>query len=593
MNLEYRGSGSLFPPDVSAAAFQFANAGVTERGAIFTKPEVVDFILDLVGYTGDQRLDQMRLLEPAAGHADFLLPVVRRLIRSFLANGGDLAVASQRLAAAILAFEVHPESLIAGRAAVAGELIGLGVPDSGAAALAMGWLQAGDFLLAPLQGEFDFVVGNPPYVRQELIPETLLAEYRMRFRTLYDRADLYVPFFERSLDALSPQGRLGFICTDRWTKNKYGGPLRRMIADGFALTHFVDLVDTPAFLSDVMTYPAITVIERKKPAAGAGRAVITHIAYRPELDQETLSALASAMKGASANAEARAGNTKSKSKAAKASADAGVSTMLDVVQGSEPWILHQPDRLALVRRLEEALPTLEEAGCNVGIGVATGNDRVYIGMMDALDVESSRKLPLVRTQDLRGGEVAWQGMGVLNPFEDDGRVVDLERYPRFAAYLETHASAVKARNVAKRNPGRWFRTIDRIYPGLAGTPKLLIPDIKGDAHVVYENGHLYPHHNLYYIVAGDWDLRALQAVLLSGIARLFVATYSTAMRGGFLRFQAQYLRRIRIPMWARVPGHLRSALRDAAIEGDRQAANLATFELFGLNAAERAIVESA
>jgi hypothetical protein len=48
VNLEYRGTGSLFPPDVSAAAFQFANAGVTERGANFTRPEVVDFILDLV-----------------------------------------------------------------------------------------------------------------------------------------------------------------------------------------------------------------------------------------------------------------------------------------------------------------------------------------------------------------------------------------------------------------------------------------------------------------------------------------------------------------------------------------------------------------
>jgi hypothetical protein len=42
----------------------------------------------------------------------------------------------------------------------------------------------------------------------------------------------------------------------------------------------------------------------------------------------------------------------------------------------------------------------------------------------------------------------------------------------------------------------------------------------------------------------------LQAVLLSAVTRLFVATYSTKMRGGFLRFQAQYLRRIRIPRLA-------------------------------------------
>lgn len=572
MNLQHVGPAGCLPADVNEAARQFSNASTDERGAVFTRREVVDFILDLTGYTQDRRLESMRLLEPAAGHADFLLPAIGRLVRSFVSHGGNLAEAAEVLAPAVLAFEVHPDSLATGRAAVVAELIRLGVAKPAAQALANRWLVVGDFLVAPLPGVFDFVVGNPPYVRQELIPEALLAEYRVRFRTLYDRADLYVPFFERCLDALAPGGRLGFICTDRWTKNKYGGPLRAMIAEGFALTHFVDLVDTPAFLVDVMTYPAITVIERSKPRA---KPRPTRMAYRPTIDATTLAPLALAMTAA---------------KIGKAS---GVTEMPGVVNGSEPWILHQPDRLALVRRLESALPTLEGAGCKVGIGVATGNDGVYIGPMDALNVEPSRKLPLVRTQDLRDGSVTWQGMGVLNPFEADGRVVDLAQYPRFAAYLDEHAQAIKARNVAKRNPGRWFRTIDRIYPELATVPKLLVPDIKGDAHVVYEDGQLYPHHNLYFITAHEWDLRALQAVLLSGIARLFVATYSTAMRGGFLRFQAQYLRRIRVPLWGDVPDHLRDTLRAAAISGDREAANRATFDLYGLNEAERVLVAAA
>jgi len=94
-------------------------------------------------------------------------------------------------------------------------------------------------------------------------------------------------------------------------------------------------------------------------------------------------------------------------------------------------------------------------------------------------------------------------------------------------------------------PANWYRTIDRITPALAARPKLLIPDIKGESHIVFEGGELYPSHNLYYVTSDDWDLRALQAVLLSAVSRLFVATYSTKMRGGFLRFQAQYLRRIR------------------------------------------------
>jgi hypothetical protein len=77
----------------------------------------------------------------------------------------------------------------------------------------------------------------------------------------------------------------------------------------------------------------------------------------------------------------------------------------------------------------------------------------------------------------------------------------------------------------------------RINPALADTPKLLIPDVKGEAHAVFEAGKLYPHHNLYFVVSDVQDLTALQAVLLSGIAKPFVATCSTRMHGGFLRFQ--------------------------------------------------------
>ena len=60
-----------------------------------------------------------------------------------------------------------------------------------------------------------------------------------------------------------------------------------------------------------------------------------------------------------------------------------------------------------------------------------------------------------------------------------------------------------------------------------------------------------------------WDLHALQAVLLSDVTRLFISLYSTKMRGGYFRFQAQYLRRLHIPHWRNVPGPIRTALARA------------------------------
>lgn len=549
-------------PVMAATEALATEGGLEARGAIFTRSEVVDFILDLAGYTENQPLHEKRLLEPSFGGGDFLLPIIQRLLSAWRAARPN-GTAVEDLTNAILAVELHHDTFRSTYAAVVALLKREGLSANAATALADRWLSQGDFLLAPLEGQFDFVVGNPPYVRPELIPAPLLAEYRSRYQTMYDRADIYIPFIERSLMALSAGGNLGFICADRWMKNRYGGPLRSLVAERFHLKVYVDMVDTPAFHSDVIAYPAITIISRE----GGGA---TRIAHRPSIDRATLTMLAGLLS------------------APTLPKDAGpVRELARVTNSVEPWLLESSDQMALIRRLEGAFPLLEEAGCKVGIGVATGADKVFIGDFEALDVEPDRKLPLVTTKDIMTGEVQWRGQVVINPFAESGGLVDLGEYPRLRRYLEARRDVIAGRHCAKKAPANWYRTIDRITPALAARPKLLIPDIKGESHIVFEGGKLYPSHNLYYVTSDDWELRALQAVLLSAVSRLFVATYSTKMRGGFLRFQAQYLRRIRIPRWADVPEPLRRELAEAAIKRDVQACNRAVFRLYGLSHEER------
>jgi len=541
-------------------------AGIEARGAIFTRREVVDFILDLVGYTPSRPLHLMKLLEPSFGNGDFLLPAIERLVTAWLkasqGNGDPLATLSNSL----LGVELHSDTFLDTKRDVIRLLKDKGFTPRIAGKLADQWLMQGDFLLSPDNRPYDFVVGNPPYVRQELIPDALIAEYRARYHTIYDRADLYIPFIERSLLSLSAGGHLGFICADRWMKNRYGGPLRQLIADQFHLKIVVDMVDTPAFNSDVIAYPAITIFSRGKPGH-------TRIFYRPVIDRETLSKVAKFL------------STKTLPKKG-----GGVRELVGVTNGTEPWFLGSQDQIALVRRLETMFPTLEEAGCKVGIGVATGADKAFIGPIDDLDVEPDRKLPLVMTRDILSGSVKWRGFGVINPFVDGGGLVDLKDYPRLRRYFTKHKTEIAKRHCARKAPVNWYRTIDRITPSLRKKAKLLIPDIKGDAHIVYEEGSLYPHHNLYYITSEDWNLKALQAVLLSEITKLFVSTYSTKMRGGYLRFQAQYLRRIRVPHWKSVSKEMRQALMKAAETRDLAACNRAAFALYGLTKDERATI---
>lgn len=548
---------------IETAVAQLSESGIEERGAIFTRQEVVEFILNLIGYTDNKPLHKQTLLEPSFGNGDFLLAAVVRLLKAYRKHIGKKSLDAAALRSCIRGVELHRESFTKTRDRLTALLAKEGFTTHECEALTKAWLIQGDFLLSSFSIDFAYVVGNPPYVRQELIPDVLMAEYRRLYETIFDRADIYIPFIERSLSLLAKGGTLGFICADRWMKNRYGGPLRQLVASRYHLKIHIDMVNTPAFHSDVIAYPAITVIANDKPGS-------TRVAHRPEISEETLSTLAESLT------------------ADRTVTDKRVKELKVLAAGSEPWILESFDQLAVVRRLERDFPTLEEAGCKVGIGVATGADQVFIAPFDELDVEPDRKLPLVMTRDILTGQVNWRGYGVINPFTDDGGLVDLHEYPKLATYLNKHGSEIRKRHVSKKNPNSWYRTIDRIYPALTHRPKLLIPDIKGNAHVVYEPGKLYPHHNLYCITSDVWELKALQAVLMSGIARLFVAIYSTKMHGGFLRFQAQYLRRIRLPLWNSVPDDLKTDLVNATARGDAAACNHAVFKLYRLTKIERA-----
>lgn len=566
MSALFSGGQSFLPglDSLETTLAHLAEASIEERGAVFTRREVVEFILDLAGYTADLSLHTWRVLEPSFGAGDFLFVIAERLLAAYSRQRPAARAAVHDLRDCIRAVELHSDTYHATRAKLLQFLVRSGLSQDEAEELVGSWLIHGDFLLTSLPFRFNFVVGNPPYVRQELIPDVLLAEYRRRYRTIFDRADLYVPFYEKSLQHLEKGGSLSFICADRWIKNRYGAPLRALIANHYHLKYYVDMVGTQAFHSDVIAYPAITTISSEPSGP-------TRVAHRPPIEAGSLVSLARAM-------------------TAPAGSDARVLELTNATRGSEPWVLETSDSLAMVRRLEATFPTLEEAGCKVGIGVATGADGVYIAPYADLDVEPDRKLPLVMTRDIQSGTITWRGLGVVNPFDDEGELVNLAQYPQLRAYLMQHEVAVRRRHVAQTHAATWYRTIDRIYPALVKRPKLLIPDIKGNAHIVLEDGHFYPHHNLYYILSDEWDLRGLQAVLLSGIARLFVSTYSTKMRGEYLRFQAQYLRRIRLPRWGDVPVDLRDELVRVAATNDHAARNAAVSRLYGLSVREQQVI---
>src|SRR5690606_15430055 len=118
-----------------------------------------------------ERLFEKRLLEPSFGHGSFLLPAVGRLLESWIQAGTrDVSV----LKDAIVGVELHESSRETTRQSLLNLLANFAINGIEAEGLLDRWLIQGDFLLEKVGREFDYVVGNPPYVRIERIPAALM-----------------------------------------------------------------------------------------------------------------------------------------------------------------------------------------------------------------------------------------------------------------------------------------------------------------------------------------------------------------------------------------------------------------------------------
>ena len=529
----------------------------SDKGQIYTRPKVVEFMLTAMGLNTYHDFNNARILEPSCGEGEFVVAIVDRLV-----NLPKKRPTVKQLSNKLLAVDLVKSSLEVAKKKVAILLEKKGYNTFEITSLLEQWFLSADFLLEDITPGFTHIIGNPPYVRVENIPKSLLNEYRRRFTTMTDRADLYIPFYEKCLSMLKDGGRLSFICTDRWTKNTYGKSLRRLISDQYNLELFIDLYGVDAFEKDVMTYPAITQILK-------GQCTQTVLKHGTTFSDEEAKELLSAINGGRKSHLARR----------------------SIVNGDRPWLLGSCDQIALIHKLEKKFPLLEDTGCKVYIGAATGSNKVYIvdSTYVGSEIEEERLLPVITANEIKGGSINWRKKYIINTYDKNG-IINLEDYPKLSSYLYSHKEELCKRHVAKKDSAKWFKTIDRVYEERAKLEKLLIPDISSDPIVLYDKGEYHPNNSIYYICSEEWNLHALRVVLLSNVTKLIISTYSTKIAKGYLRFQAQHLRKLRLPNWESIDQSLQRRLIQAGKDNNTDSFNQLAYEVYQLSKKEKSIL---
>ncbi len=98
---------------------------------------------------------------------------------------------------------------------------------------------------------FDTCIGNPPYIRQELIKNkdkwAYLVKEDFNIKNINKQSDLYVYYLMHTTSLLKEGGRLGYVIASSWLDVSYGKDLQKFLLDHFKIVAIIDQQDTRSF----------------------------------------------------------------------------------------------------------------------------------------------------------------------------------------------------------------------------------------------------------------------------------------------------------------------------------------------------------
>lgn len=225
-----------------------------DLGQVFTPPWVVSTILDEVGFTPARITETVKALEPSFGQGVFLYEMVNRIV----CWGEQRNVTKSELSTVVDSIVCGVEYDEALYTATKTRLIEWATVTHGLS-LKLPNLHCGDALDHTAVGVYDYVVGNPPYIRVHNMDARLRQKIKP-YQHSIGTTDLYIIFFELGLRWLKPAGTLGYITPNSWLRNASQRAFRGELAGRRIVKKIINFGTTQVF-PDASTYTCVTILE--------------------------------------------------------------------------------------------------------------------------------------------------------------------------------------------------------------------------------------------------------------------------------------------------------------------------------------------
>jgi hypothetical protein len=362
------------------------------------------------------------------------------------------------------------------------------------------------------KGGFDVVIGNPPYVRMELIKK-FKPYLEKTYVVADDRADLYAYFFEKGVGILKDGGRLGYISSSTFFRTGSGENLRTFLGDNVAVESVIDFGDLQIF-EGVTTYPAILTLRKGGTEPGA----LSFVKINDALPNDLSAVFAEKSR-----------------------------TMPRARLGSGSWQF-EDDALARLRdKIVTGKKTLEEVYGAPLYGIKTGLNEAFIIDTPTRDrlVKQHKKSaellkPFLKGEDIKRWRVEPEGLFLINTLKGK---VDIEKYPAIRDWLLPFKHDLEKRSTKQE----WWelQQAQLAYQQAFASPKIAYQDITSTNPFAMDRKGFFLANTCYFIPTADGFLLAY---LNSKLAWFFFSSVTNIARGGYLRLRADFVEQIPIPV---------------------------------------------
>ena len=229
----------------------------SELGAFYTPPHYVNRLMDAAGMAGFDWA-RGRVIDPACGGGAFLTPVALRMLAAM--DGGSAEFLLARIAARLRGSELDPFAAWMSHVLLESALLPWCVE---AKKRMPRMITVGDSLDLLTLGEFDLVIGNPPYGRVTLSPE----RREQYARSLYGHANLYGLFTDLAIRLAKPGGIIAYVTPTSFLGGQYFKGLRELLAKE-APPRYVDFIrHRDGVFDDVLQETMLAVYRKGTPVA--------------------------------------------------------------------------------------------------------------------------------------------------------------------------------------------------------------------------------------------------------------------------------------------------------------------------------------